>query len=186
MSAAPSATTEGRFGLSTALWRSPQLDGINCLYIDLKVCGYKGAYRDFLQHCSDAATSDDMDSLVLLAKSLGFDFRSVKLNRAAIREIRWPTVVFQEHEGIGHGSFSLYLGSTHQQAVLIEGTSMQWVQMPEELFERDWTGYACVPHGTSRRQLSLLHIVTVISVLTTASIELIYRNRTRLILNMHQ
>jgi Peptidase C39 family len=128
----------------TLVYRVPQLDGINCLYVQLKFLGYNGDYASFRAQAAAQGTADTMESLSSLARKLGFDLVPTLLTGPELGRLNQPVLIHQERNGLGSGEFCLFLERGRDQVRLVSGPSMSWVETRRDLFERDWTGYALV------------------------------------------
>lgn len=158
-------------GPQAEFWRLPENDGINCLYLQLRLLGYDGSYQTFRRQTSDAGNFQTLNSLASLARRLGFQLLLRKLTASEFASIRGPVLVHMEHGGISSGAFSLFLYGDGRSVVLVRGLSMRRRQMPSDSFERAWTGYALVPRQTrnwyalARRCVAILLISYVVVLL---------------------
>jgi hypothetical protein len=140
-----------------ASWRLPCNDGINCLYIQLRLLGYSGDYEALWRQISGGNPLQTLESLALAAGQVGFKLRSRKLTFSELTSARKPMIVHMEEEGVASSGFSLFLFGTPQSVALIEGPSARYIETPVGHFGRAWTGYALVPeadrdlHALTRR-----------------------------------
>lgn len=136
-------------GAQPIFWRLPENDGINCLYIQLRLLGYSGSYDTFLRQALDARSFQTMESLAILAKQAGFHLVPKKLTASELSNMACPVLVHIEDEGIGSGSFCLFLDSTERSALLINGSYVGLAEITLDRFKRAWTAYALVPQKTT-------------------------------------
>lgn len=147
---------------SNAIWRKPENDGINCLYLQLRLMGYTDSYETFRKHASDIKNTQTMDSLEVLARRLGYHLVQRKLSFSELVNATDPIIVHMEDEGVGSGSFRLFLYNsslrgTERKVALLAGATLRWISMTHDSFQRAWTSYALIPqpvlnwHTLSRR-----------------------------------
>lgn len=139
-----------------AFWRLPENDGINCLYMQMRLLGYGGSYDELRSQALDAGNFQTLGSLAMMAKRVGFHVASMKLTASGLISMTGPVIVHMEDEGIGSGAFCLFQGGAGQSVGLIEGSSVRWIDVPRDRFNRAWTGYALVPKKTATGWLKLV------------------------------
>lgn len=125
-------------------WRRAENDGLNCLYVRLRLLGYEQSYEQFRELAGKPSEYQSMLSLSSLSGAIGFPCRPARLTAEELDAATLPLLVHEEPEGIGSGRFSLLVARTSTSVTLIEGDSMSWNRMQRELFDRQWTGYALV------------------------------------------
>src|SRR5438876_5817956 len=67
-----------------AFWRTRENDGINCLYIQLRLLGYAESYEKFRVRSPESGKYTSLQSLAALASEVGFDLVPVKLTYAQL------------------------------------------------------------------------------------------------------
>jgi hypothetical protein len=134
---------------ATALWRRPENDGRNCLFLQLRHLGYPGRYEDYLRAVADRPGLDQLGGLSAAAKELGYDLVTVRLTMAELERSRTPTIVHLEWQDRETGYFGLVVGFGRDDAsdhvILIHGGMATVDAMPRDAFRREWGGYALVP-----------------------------------------
>jgi len=144
MSMSQPATSAAVDTEGTLIWRRSECDGLNCLYVLLRVHGYRESYAAYRRLAGDAQQYRTLQSLEKLARRSGYEFACVSMTAKQLRSARRPVLVHEEHQGVTSGDFCLYLGGSRDSVQLVYGPSMVWVETSRERFERNWTGYALV------------------------------------------
>jgi ABC-type bacteriocin/lantibiotic exporter with double-glycine peptidase domain len=125
--------------------RLPERDGINCLYLQLRLLEYSGTYETLLAAVPSRPERTSMAELGEAARHLGFNLVPARLTMGELSKMGAPTLVFMEEAGIGSGRFDLLLGFSEGEAHMIDGTFMTCHgTMPIDRFRRGWTGFALV------------------------------------------
>lgn len=131
-------------------WRRPERDGVNCLYLELRLLGYTGTYEALIGAVPGRPEQASMAGLAEAARRLGFGLVSAKLTVSDLSKLRTPPVVLFEEAGAGSGRFDLLLGFSEGEAHLIDGRFItRHGRMPIDRFRRGWTGFALVPGSVS-------------------------------------
>ena len=146
---APVGVMAGESGGHFVSWRCPQRDGVNCLYLQLRLLGYNGSYEDVVGAIPGSPEQGNLASLAQAAKRLGFDLVPVKMAAAELFEVRSPTIILFEELGIDSGRFHLLLGSSATMVHLVNGMYITRYRllMSKDEFRRGWTGFALVPRS---------------------------------------
>jgi len=154
-----------------SLWRKPTNDGINCLYMQLRLLGYRGDYYTFREEASDGAEFQSLASLARLAKRFGYDLEPRQLTTSELAQLGRPVLVHIENDGIEAGTFCLVYHLNNQSVGVIDGSTVRWMVMSSDSFGRVWSRYALVLRPASesftlvRRCGTALLIVVVASLL---------------------
>jgi len=135
----------GEPGGDFAHWRSPERDGVNCLYLQLRLLGYTGTYEEVVAAMPGGAAWPSLGTIAQAAKRLGFGLVPVELTMAELASRNSPTIMLFEEAELGHGRFHLLLGFSSTKAVLVKGEFVTRFEMPIDQFRRGWTGFALVP-----------------------------------------
>jgi hypothetical protein len=137
-----------------SLWRSPARDGVNCLYLQLRLLGYTGTYEKVVEAVPGGADWPSLGALAQAARRLGFDLVPVKLNMTELSSLRSPVVILFEDAELGHGRFHLLLGFSPSTAHLVDGKliTRYEIDMPMDQFRRGWTGLALVSRSNASWQ----------------------------------
>lgn len=145
-------------------FRRPAMDGLNCLYLQLRLLGYTGTYERFLQELPAEPGALSLASLVAVAKRFGFALTPVKLVPSELAMTGSPVIVHFEETGIGKGRFHVFLGMSDDEAAvaLINGAYVTRHWMPRDEFRRNWTGYALVARPPFAWQLWIRRSVVVL------------------------
>lgn len=131
-------------------WRRPERDGVNCLYLQLRLLGYTGTYEAIIAAVPGSTEQGSMARLAEAARRLGFDLVPAKLTVSDLSKLRTPPMVLFEEAGAGSGRFDLLLGFSEGEAHLIDGRFItRHGRMPIDRFRRAWTGFALVPGPVS-------------------------------------
>ena len=139
-------TSEGDF----SRWRCPERDGVNCLYLQLCLLGYKGTYEEVVSVVPGSAEQASLGGLAQAARRLGFALVSAKMTVAELSNLRSPVVVLLEDAELGHGRFHLLLGFSASKVHLVDGGfNTRFGMMPIDRFRHGWTGFALVPRSAS-------------------------------------
>lgn len=125
-------------------WRTRANTGLNCLYIQLRLLGYRSSYEAFRRLVSKAEDLSDLGSLARLAGRAGFCLVPRKLTVSELQSLPDPVLVHREDEGVDSGTFDLFLYGTETWVGLVEGASLRRIEIPADFFIRGWTGYALV------------------------------------------
>ena len=137
-------------GDDIARWRCPERDGVNCLYLQLCLLGYKGTYEEVVSAVPGSAEQASLGGLAQAARRLGFALVSAKMTVAELSNLRSPVVVLLEDAELGHGRFHLLLGFSASKVHLVDGGfNTRFGMMPIDRFRHGWTGFALVPRSAS-------------------------------------
>jgi hypothetical protein len=148
---APVAVVADETGGNFVEWRCRQRDGVNCLYLQLRLLGYTGSYEDVVNAVPGDLAQPTLASLAQAARRLGYCLVPVKMTAAEVFDLRFPTIIHFEEKGIDNGRFHLLLGSTATMVHLVGGEfiTRYRLRMSKDRFRRGWTGYALVPGSPS-------------------------------------
>jgi hypothetical protein len=133
-------------GTDPSRWRRPERDGVNCLFLQLRLLGYDGTYEQVVAAVPGGAERASLGALARAARRLGLELAPTKLTFAELSALRSPVVILFEESEVGRGGFHLLVELTPSQAHLVEGSLIargEW--MPIDRFRRGWTGFALVP-----------------------------------------
>jgi hypothetical protein len=148
---APVAVVADETAANFVSWRCGQRDGVNCLYLQLRLLGYTGRYEDVVNAVPGDLAQPTLASLAQAARRLRYHLVPVKMTAAEVFDLRFPTIILFEEKGIGNGRFHLLLGCTATLVHLVGGEFITRYQlhMSKDRFRRGWTGYALVPSSPS-------------------------------------
>ncbi len=134
----------------TGLWRVPNNDGINCLYLQLRAMGYGGSYENFISRTAGLIGDDSATGLAEIARREGFNLVPVQLSMNELSHFGMPVICHIEDSGTERGMFCLFVGAGNGSVDLVQGGSVSWTQLPRETFERAWSGCVLVPMAPSQ------------------------------------
>jgi ABC-type bacteriocin/lantibiotic exporter with double-glycine peptidase domain len=132
-------------------FRTPENDGVNCLYVQMRLLGYSKKYSEFRdQFWAEPRNEPGLVTLASLsnfAQKLGLRLVPVKMTVADLANVRSPVIVHFEEHGVESGRFHLYLGMDEldRSVCLVRGERVVCDWMPRDQFRRNWSGYALVP-----------------------------------------
>jgi ABC-type bacteriocin/lantibiotic exporter with double-glycine peptidase domain len=162
--AAPAPSEDG------LLWRVPENDGVNCLYLQLRFLGYTESYESFRRLTPDGRRYQTMSALSVAAARLGYDLVPVRLTRHELEKLRAPVIAHLEGRGPASGQFGLVLGCYGNEVALVEGGAVLRRVVPRDEFLRSWTRYALVERPRAwpvvARRLSVLSVLLYAVALT--------------------
>jgi hypothetical protein len=131
-------------------WRCPERDGVNCLYLQLRLLGYTGSYEEVAAAIPGNGEQASLGGLAKAARRLGFPLVPAKLTVAELSNLRSTAVILFEDAGLGCGRFHLFLGFSPSGVHLVDGGLItRSGRMPLDRFRRGWTGFALVPQSPS-------------------------------------
>lgn len=155
----PGVSVAGDLGTEFPRWRCPERDGVNCLYLQLRLLGWTGPYEEVVAAVPGGPEKASLAGLATAARQLGFTLVPTKLTVAEVARLPSPTLILWEDAQIGRGRFHLLLGLSASKAYVVEG---EFINRPEEMpidrFRRGWTGFALVHRagaGWSRRLVGI-------------------------------
>lgn len=164
-------------------WRGAQSSGLNCLYLQLHLSGYRGDYETFRNVAGDAASYRTLKSLQRLGRQLGMESDVVRLSADQLDGLRVPAVLHVESQGVSSGDFVFFLRADNVRGPwILDGFSLAWRLTTREELNRSWSGYALVPRSppslgdTVRRSGAGFSFMLVIA----ATVSAIWRYRKRL------
>lgn len=141
---------KGEQGSVFVRWRCPEYDGVNCLYLQLRLLGYTGTWEEVIAAVPGGAERASLSGLAKAARRLGFPLLPAKLNMAELSTLSSPTVILFEEKEVGRGRFHLLVKLFPSQAHLVDGGFITRGElMPIDRFRRGWTGFALVPRSAS-------------------------------------
>jgi hypothetical protein len=134
---------------SSALWRRPENDGLNCLFLQLRGLGYPGRYEDYVQAVARRPRMDELSGLSAAAKELGYGLEPARLTMAELESMRAPILVHMEQRDRDTGHFGIVAGfardETGEHVILFYGGIATVEPVLRDTFRREWSGYALVP-----------------------------------------
>lgn len=164
--------------VAVGVWRRAEWDGVNCLYLQMRVLGVRLPYEKFLDRVLAAEDVDSFAGLEKLGRESGCSVITVRSSFKAIREARVPIVAHMEDDTPGRGGgFVLLLGFNDGFVSMIDGRTVGATQMSEDEFRRAWSGYALVPAQDSWSTFAVGLLVLSLIVVAHTVIKFVWRNR---------
>jgi hypothetical protein len=146
----PAAGRAGELQGDQAPWRCPERDGVNCLYLQLRLLGYAGTYEAVGTAVPGGAERANLSGLAQAARRLGFALVPAKLSVAELACLASPTVILFEETELGQGRFHLLVEVSPTQVSLVDGGIVtRGERMSIDRFRRSWTGFALVSQAAS-------------------------------------
>jgi Peptidase C39 family len=148
-------------------WRRTDNDGILCLFLELRWCGYNRSFEQYLAEIGDDTKPRDFKSLVSAAKRLGYDLAPIQISMTDIEKMDVPPLVHLERTDGGSGYFAVVVECNERFVLLVNGPQAAIRQIRKDTFRREWSGYALVPVARStiwplcRRALSVMMVSLV-------------------------
>lgn len=132
--------------IDRGMWRVPENDAINSLYMFLRVHGYNENYEKYLSHVQLVRDSPTMKSLRTTSNDLGFPTEVVKGTMEQVRNPAFPkpAILFFDRSGSEYGEWYLLLYVNKDYVGLLTGGTMIINPIPVDKFLMDWSGYALV------------------------------------------
>lgn len=131
--------------MKSGLWRRPENDGLNCLYLQLTTMGYPEQYEEFLGRFPTRPTPGRLDELAAVSRTLRYDLVPARLTQAELTSLETPITGYFERQDRGSGYFALIVRDNGRDVILVDGGSVIPTPMPQDTFRREWSGYALVP-----------------------------------------
>jgi hypothetical protein len=148
---APVGGVAGEVQQDSVRWRCPQRDGVNCLYLQLRMMGYNGNYEQLVTAMPGGVEQANLHELAQAAQRLGFPLVPVKASAAELAKAPLPVLVLCEGLGRDSGRFHLLLGFSPSKVHLVDGAFITRYELISiDRFRREWTGFALIPQPRSR------------------------------------
>ena len=140
----PAAAEESRS--RAAFCRIPENDAANCLYLQLRLLGYRGSYDVFREQLPADPSSVTLKEMAAIGRRLGFRPTPVKMTVSELVSARLPVILHFESHGVTSGQFMLFLWmyDDDTKVTLIDGVHVTFREMSRDEFRRSWTGYALI------------------------------------------
>jgi ABC-type bacteriocin/lantibiotic exporter with double-glycine peptidase domain len=124
-------------------WRSADSDGKNCLYLQLRICGYTKSFEHWRSEAG-ARNLHTMADLQRCALDLGYSLEVRRLAFDDLTSVRVPITVYLEEGGINSGIFVVLCNIDQGVVWFWDGRTLEFKGMPIENFRRAWTGHALI------------------------------------------
>jgi ABC-type bacteriocin/lantibiotic exporter with double-glycine peptidase domain len=143
--------------------RMPERDAVNCLYLQLRLLGYKESYETFCGgRLLNETQSLSLKSMANIGQKLGFRIMPVKMTIAELAKTKAPVIVHFEESGVGSGRFLLFLGMDETRIDAFDGSYVTFMQISCDRFRRNWSGYALVARPPFDWQVWLRRCATIL------------------------
>jgi len=130
------------------IWRSHQNDGLNCLYMQLRILGYRGTYEEYRAAAARHGRLNDAEAIAAAARAFGVRLALKRFTPEELSQSKLPAIIhLDQHENV-ESYFALWIGDDPRNerfVLLYPGGRATVIVYRKELFQRDWTGYALVP-----------------------------------------
>jgi len=136
----------GESGSRAAFCRIPENDAANCLYLQLRLLGYRDSYDVFREQLPADPASLTLKEMAAIGRSLGFGHTPVKMTVSELVSTQSPVILHFESHGVNSGQFMLFLWmyDDETKVTLIDGAHVSFREMSRDEFRRSWTGYALI------------------------------------------
>lgn len=147
-------------------WRTPNNDGLNCLYLLLRTHGVDAGYDDLEKSTKARGECMNLLSLRKSVEQHGLGAQVIKTNLTDLREYSFPIIAYMDGS-LGEGSgFVLLLEVNGSSCSYVEGGYATINEVSDEQFRRTWTGYALVtsePGLSWSRDLPFIFLVAAMT-----------------------
>jgi hypothetical protein len=135
------------------IWRRPDYDAINCLFLQLRCLGYTATYQDYLAAVNKNIVQrrPSLASLTLEADRLGYKLLPVQLTMSELESLQTPALVHLESTDEASGHFACVVRCSAKDVILIDGAKATRETLSRDSFRRQWTGYVLAPAETTSR-----------------------------------
>jgi hypothetical protein len=133
------------------IWRRPDHDGVNCLYLQLKALGWPVRFETLenqLRRGRDHEPNNLLD-LKRAAQDCGARLVIRSCGPRELGALPMPAIVLFE-EVRGQKEFALLFRLDRRGCGIVEGSTASLTEMPIDDFRRRWSGLALVPDPTPR------------------------------------
>jgi len=138
---------QGNYTTELLQWRTARNDGLNCLYLQLRLLGYEEPFEVYLREALRRKVPGDLKSLASFAEQLGFKLQPARLTMRELERMKSPVTVHLEREHPAGGYFVLVQQLAKHHVVVVDGPSATFRVFSRDLFRRQWTTYALVPEA---------------------------------------
>ncbi len=147
----PSRNVSGHWGSCEAalpdnFWRKPEHDGLNCIYIMMRMRGYAISYVDAWRAVRPDRCPTSLINLRDATRQLGLWTMLYTASPRDLRDCRLPAVVHLEAPHLNTRNFALLLRYGESIVDMIIGATATLDTMPTEIFRRRWSGFILVPN----------------------------------------
>jgi hypothetical protein len=131
-------------GKDPAFWRVAYRCGPNALYVYLRLRGHAVAYDDVLNSLPIGEYGTTLADLQRVAGEHGVRSAVIRATPETLASLL-PAVVHTEEKSRVTGHYSVVVGMSKDEVVMIDGTTASTTVVPLSEFTKDWSGYALVP-----------------------------------------
>jgi ABC-type bacteriocin/lantibiotic exporter with double-glycine peptidase domain len=132
------------------LVRTPRNDGLNCLYLILRLFEKPPRYEDLRAALAPGPDGNNLAEIRTAARSAGLKTRVVKSTPDALRRGPFPMIAALDDPAENSGRFVLLVGLAEDKCILIDGGYALLKQVTIDDFRRNWSGYVLVAEPGSR------------------------------------
>jgi hypothetical protein len=134
----PGAAADG------GVWRVPENDGMNSLFLLFKICQRPVEYRDLKRDIDRREGRVSLTDLRDVARRHGLAAGVYRTTPSGLAAMGMPALVHFE-DAVGQGSFWLVYQVNEKNVECVAGSAMALKTIPMEEFRRVWSGYALAP-----------------------------------------
>ena len=160
------------------VWRLPENDGINCLFVFLDVYGKSQPYEHVVSSLAGSSNAQTLHSLQAASKKMGLATLVRQCAPAEIRPIHLPAIAHLDSVRSDHGRFVLLVGLTEKMCVLFEGSTFVYREIPIAEFRRRWSGHVLLAATHDRSHLPLV-IAVIVGIMAVTSVFVLRLNAVR-------
>jgi predicted double-glycine peptidase len=126
------------------VWRRPGADGLNCLYLQLRLLGHGVDYRDLDKVVRPKSQPTSLATLEAAAGRCGLPARVRRCTPGDVATLPLPVIAHLDDPG-GGGRFVLLFGEGGGKYGVIDGATATIKEVPADEFRRAWSGHVLVP-----------------------------------------
>lgn len=146
---------------NNAFWRVPRNDGINCLYLQLRLLNRTISYEKLVSMAGKLPQRNTLSQLADIAAEFDVTMMPQRLTFEQLRTSNVPLIAAMEPDGVGSGTFALPYAASSSQVDYVEGSTVRVLQVSADEFRRSWTGYALVPQHSVSLQENFIRYLAV-------------------------
>ena len=126
-------------------WRSPLHDGVNSLFLFLKLHGVSADYQELRDSLKEKPSIVDLKRRSIAAGFPCAIVKPVMTSVESIKDLQLPAIVLLDSGRGRHSGFHLVYCITEQREVrMASGSELTWNQLTLDDFLRHWTGHMLV------------------------------------------
>jgi hypothetical protein len=137
------------------LWRTPNADSVNCVYLQMRLLGHGVDYATLKQsvHADEVGTSLGM--LKEVTGRCGLQTRILRCAPSELAKLPMPAIAHMEDQRTGGGRFVLLFTAGKESYGIIDGTTATIEELSADEFLREWSGYVLIADSEAPQQWML-------------------------------